>query len=397
MTKRNHLKRFDKSQLRRWLLLFFLALVVPTALLIQQSFKQLKWEAFHQHQVMADELFNRINGQLIRLVNAEEQRPFTDYSFLNVAGTSASNFLQHSPLSRYPLQAEIPGLIGYFQVDAAGKLTTPLMPDGQEKANSYGISQQEMAARNEAQNRILQILSDNRLVRNEAAKAEISYKDAEKNVDSSSQPDSGGASREQDSKAPTDKALAAQPETPAKPAAAEGQAVFDQLRKMPPKKSQQQNNLGRLEDLGLKHSYPTSLNEEKQKDKVVPAAEAVQKKMRTEQIILPEPAKRARQGKAYGLEKEVPQAAEPSQVIDKPIRIRTFESTIDPFEFSQLDSGHLVLFRKVWLNGQRYIQGILINQDLFSARYGQCGVPRDCALAHERFARGLSRQCIICF
>ena len=47
------------------------------------------------------------------------------------------------------------------------------------------------------------------------------------------------------------------------------------------------------------------------------------------------------------------------------LRINTFESEIDPFEFSQLESGHFVLFRKVWLNDQRYIQGILIEQQAF--------------------------------
>ena len=33
-----------------WLLLFFLALAVPTAVLVRQAYSQLKWEAFHQHQ-----------------------------------------------------------------------------------------------------------------------------------------------------------------------------------------------------------------------------------------------------------------------------------------------------------------------------------------------------------
>jgi signal transduction histidine kinase len=47
------------------------------------------------------------------------------------------------------------------------------------------------------------------------------------------------------------------------------------------------------------------------------------------------------------------------------VRIRTFESEIDPFEFSLLDSGHFVLFRKVWRDGQRYIQGALIEQQPF--------------------------------
>ena len=45
------------------------------------------------------------------------------------------------------------------------------------------------------------------------------------------------------------------------------------------------------------------------------------------------------------------------------LRITTFESEIDPLEFSLLDSGHFVLFRKVWRGGERYIQGFLIDQD----------------------------------
>ncbi|MGB5473985.1 MAG: HAMP domain-containing sensor histidine kinase, partial [Gammaproteobacteria bacterium] len=51
--------------------------------------------------------------------------------------------------------------------------------------------------------------------------------------------------------------------------------------------------------------------------------------------------------------------------LESAIRIRTFESEIDPFEFSLLGSGHFVLFRKVWRDGQRYIQGALIEQQPF--------------------------------
>jgi signal transduction histidine kinase len=48
------------------------------------------------------------------------------------------------------------------------------------------------------------------------------------------------------------------------------------------------------------------------------------------------------------------------------LRISTFESEVDPFEFSLLDSGHFVLFRKVWRDGERYIQGLLIDQEIFT-------------------------------
>jgi signal transduction histidine kinase len=47
------------------------------------------------------------------------------------------------------------------------------------------------------------------------------------------------------------------------------------------------------------------------------------------------------------------------------IRVTTFESEIDPLEMSLLDSGQFVLFRKVWRNGERQIQGLLIEQQPF--------------------------------
>ncbi|MGR8931307.1 MAG: sensor histidine kinase, partial [Gammaproteobacteria bacterium] len=47
------------------------------------------------------------------------------------------------------------------------------------------------------------------------------------------------------------------------------------------------------------------------------------------------------------------------------LRITTFESEIDPLEMSLLDSGQFVLFRKVWRNGERQIQGMLLDRQAF--------------------------------
>ena len=41
----------------------------------------------------------------------------------------------------------MPGVLGYFQVDAAGRLTTPLLPEAGVAAASYGIAPDEEAAR----------------------------------------------------------------------------------------------------------------------------------------------------------------------------------------------------------------------------------------------------------
>ena len=42
--------------------------------------------------------------------------------------------------------------------------------------------------------------------------------------------------------------------------------------------------------------------------------------------------------------------------------VRIFESEVDPFEFDLVGSAHFVLYRKVWRDGQRYIQGAVIEK-----------------------------------
>ncbi len=49
------------------------------------------------------------------------------------------------------------------------------------------------------------------------------------------------------------------------------------------------------------------------------------------------------------------------------LSVRTFASEIDPFELGMLDTGHFVLFRNVWRDGQRYIQGALLDRANFLA------------------------------
>src|SRR5210317_210670 len=116
------------KRLRIWLLGFFIALMIPTMLLIRQAYGELQWEAFYQQRIQAEELSSRIDKRLGELINREEQRGYADYAFLNVAGSEQINFLQRSPLSKFPVESDIPGLLGYFQVDGDGQFTTPLLP-----------------------------------------------------------------------------------------------------------------------------------------------------------------------------------------------------------------------------------------------------------------------------
>ena len=315
-----------RRKLRGWLALFFLALAVPTAVLIAEAYDELKWEAIYRHRLLAEELAGRIDNRFKALVEQEGRRSFTDYAFLNVTG----DLLQRSPLSAYPVASPVPGLVGYFQVDTEGAFSTPLAPADGGAVTRYGISETEWRQRLNLARSLQRILGRNRLVRAES-------KDEEQKE---------GATEPLKERAVGEMEAATAP--PARQPKA--QAAFDLLNTPAQVAKKKTRKLGRVLDLKLDDSYQSKEFEKDQtrtdKDMVV----------RREQSVLPEPPP---ESAPVGAVREVLLSGLSE------VRVRTFESEIDPFEISLLDSGHFVLFRKVWRDGQRYIQGALIEAQPF--------------------------------
>lgn len=355
MGRANRLAGLTPSQLRSWLLLFFLALLIPSGVLIQHSHSQLKWEAFHQYRLQAEALSARINDRLASLVESEEQRRFADYAFLEVSGDGAAGFVQRSALSAFPVVGGVPGLVGYFQVDDAGRFSSPLLPEQADQAARYGIGATELEQRLTLHSRLQQILSQNRLVRGNGAPRELAESPkvperevAEAKVGEPLAEAVGNGRKRFDDRQEAD-------------AAAPPQAAFDRLSKALGKlKSEQSSGSAgpreRVEDLKLDRRFEAQLAEqdgaatEQRQQRTEPRG------MRKERGVLPAPTA---PHPAIGSGAIQPL---PSQ---EGIRIHTFESELDPFEFSPLDSGHLVMFRKVWRDGRRFIQGLLIEQRPF--------------------------------
>jgi len=165
MFHRAFIKGYDKGHLRLLLAAFFLALAIPTALLIRQAYSQLKWEAFHQYRGLAEELTNRIDARLVDMINSADASSFTDYTFLVVTGDPDVNVLQRSPLSTYPVSVDPPGLLGYFQVDTSGAFSSPLLPGEGNDPEKLGIGGDEYKNRLLLTREIYEILAENRLVR----------------------------------------------------------------------------------------------------------------------------------------------------------------------------------------------------------------------------------------
>ena len=325
--KRRWLRRLDERSLKLVLAAFFLALAIPAGLLISQAYSQLKWQAFRSTQVAAEELAARIDAELRMAMGAEDARSFGAYSFLVVEGDAAANFVQRSPLSAFPVVSAVPGVLGYFQVDAAGKLTTPLLPEAGVAAASYGITPADEAARAERVAQLRAVLATNELVR---AREDPTAPPAE--IEQLRLDQDAGNAAVSSVQLGFDRLAAA--EAPARATAASSRDEFaDDAR---------QESAAQLE-----RAAPASPS-------AVRGAVLEERQKRVEETLVAEPA---------AAPPPVAEVAVAAQRVE--LSVRTFASEVDPFELGVLDTGHLVLFRNVWRDGQRYVQGALMDRDAF--------------------------------
>jgi signal transduction histidine kinase len=367
--------------------LLFLLLAAPSAVLLVQTQRQIEFEAYHQYRTLADELGLRIDAELQRLVAAEETRGYADYRFVVVTGDPATaTSLQRSPLARYPVQSDLPGVVGYFQVAADGEFSTPLVPDDLADPARWGIGAAEIGLRVALRDELLDVLRRNALLERRSASPDAPANDKalrEGRLDVAGKNEAAQGKKDvrapqvagNTSNAADEDALAAvgrdqrTKETPAPPALQDSnvaevppakervvasQAAFDQLNTSASPQAleragMQSNELGKVDDLRIARNYLDDTQ----------AVQAQRKAPVYEQKLkanLPNRATRKEQTTVVDA-----QAARANAVP----RVRTFESELDPFEYSRLGDGHGVLFRKVWRGGQRTIQGLILNEDAF--------------------------------
>lgn len=381
--------RAARTRLAALLVLLFVLLAAPSAVLLVQTQRQIEFEAFHQYRTLADELGLRIDAELQRLVAAEEARGYADYRFVVVAGDpTTSTVLQRSPLARYPVHADLPGVVGYFQVAADGEFSTPLLPDDLADPGRWGIAADEIDRRVALRDELLAVLRHNALLERRSVPPDaltnkkgmregrlgLAGNDdavgAEANrvpQDATATRDVAGADKDALAHASGDVRMTETPApaaeqdangakaSPEKERVVASQTAFDQLNAPVPhadeRASRQGNELGKVDELRIGRNYQDDVQALQAQRK----APAYEQKLKAN---LPNRATRKEQTSvvdAQGVRANIAP------------RVRTFESELDPFEYSRLDDGHGVLFRKVWRGGQRTIQGLILDEDAFLA------------------------------
>ena len=299
-------RNLTRTRLRLLLLLLFGLLAAPTLVLLAQTLRQIRWESYHQYDALAGELALRIDAELQRLIAVEEARGYGDYGFLVADGSAGAGArLQRSELSQDEAHLALPGAIGWFQIDAGGEFSSPLLPDATMDPRDWGIDPSALAERRDLAERVRTILAGEQLANRPP---------------------------------PTD-------------ASASMAATNQLLARLTGSARTVGNSLGRIDQLQLDKRYQ-DINVDRKLSSEARLAEQRSKS----KVALPEQRKdRAYEKAGSGQYEAVDPASGPDWL----------ESEVDPMRFRQLDAAHAILYRRVWRDGGRGFQGVLIELPAF--------------------------------
>jgi signal transduction histidine kinase len=280
----------------------FSTLAITAAFLVSYSFGQLRFEGYFTQRQLAEDFAASVVRELTQLMNVEDARPATDYEFLVVSGEA---YVQRSPLSTLTPNSSVPGLVGHFQVDTAGRFSTPLLPTQVEETGYIGLTENELDKRTQAQEKLRQLL----VQRNEPKPVARADKDDE--------------------------------------LLERNRQIFDELSssEAPKLQAAYKSELGRVAEYEL----------EPFEDR---AAVAVS------EPVARAPARIAESKKRKESARSVDQQISPFELTANQ-RITVFESTINEFRMVQLDGSHLAFHREVLINNERKIQGFVVAQAPF--------------------------------
>jgi two-component system phosphate regulon sensor histidine kinase PhoR len=118
------------TKIKLYLTLFFLAVTIPSGVLLYRSFEYLEKEALYSYRQKAELITQIINKKVVSDIEVENRRSYAEYRFLMVVKVIGGEEIILSPLAAMPYQSSFKGLLGYFQIDPDGTLTSPALPEG---------------------------------------------------------------------------------------------------------------------------------------------------------------------------------------------------------------------------------------------------------------------------
>jgi signal transduction histidine kinase len=295
----------QRRRMRLGLAAVFGLLALAAAYLIYFSFGQLRYEAFYDQRNLAEAFVTRVGQTLADHMAREADRVPAEYDFLIDDGKPYS---QLSPLASLTVGNAVPGTLGYFQVDASGQFSTPLLPSEANQIDAVGFSAGELNARKRVQQDLREVL----VKAEPAAPADV-----------------------KGDVAPQAKRLQER-------AVVANQKIFSDLSRPQPssESSDYVSSVGQVGELKLKASRADA-----------PVAGSKQ---------------RLEEDNDGGLRAAAPSVAEGEAItLNDEQRLNVFNDTINQLRLSVLDDQHIAFHRDVWLQGERRVQGFVVKLEEF--------------------------------
>ncbi|NOQ15280.1 MAG: hypothetical protein GQ583_12490 [Methyloprofundus sp.] len=375
-----------KKRLFYWLLIFFIGISLPVYFLLHKVYSQLQDETWYRQRNQAELLVQRIERQLLEKLQPEQERPIAEYSFFNVLENQLlqSTSVDFSPLSELPPKSDIPGLIGYFQIDPNGTFHIPALPELKTDLQS-GLSSEALATRIALKNKLHGLL----ILHAPKAEQAISTdkqarKDLREDNDSLAKPvvqadhfNDYFQSSEQD-------------EARVAGSVASKNKAEKKRRSVAPKQKNQRLSEEKLQQLNIE----TTLWKQKSRQNEAPSSFSYDRSLykrdyrlqaRKEMVQIPDQAvaseifkrnKVAQVTKDYAMQES---ESQPEQAMERPaklqktinkklatkqqapVRILSFESEVSPLQLISLGNQHLCFYRNAWNAKTRYIQGLIVD------------------------------------
>lgn len=317
----------EKGRLRLYFAVFFLLAAIPVSLLLARSLSNLEDEAYNFHRRTAQGLATSLNQQIEQTLRREEERSYAQYRYVHVPERPVpqQEGLNLSPLAAFPVESEIPGALGYFQIDPDGSFHTPLLP-----SPDVNLDVPQRQERVRVQRRLAEIVSKGSFLR----------------TASTAEPGAGQRKKAE------------------KSASREARLRANLSQELDLAKHGRYAKLGEL-GRDLKGASPQSAREsetEPRREQSSPRQAMVfDSKLKAEEAAKesfedsgrPQPQRRTDRLLSS---------------LDEPEEDR-FEAEIDPFRSQLVDNAWLVLYRKVWWSDRRYVQGIVASLPEFVERW----------------------------
>jgi len=119
-----------KFRLRALLAGLIVCISIPLIFLVIKAYTQFQWEMYYEYRWTAKHMVKDYGKKIKSFVAKEEARPFSDYQFYKLSSNTMldKKRVMLSPLVN-PVESEsFPGLLGYFQIDEKGELSSPILP-----------------------------------------------------------------------------------------------------------------------------------------------------------------------------------------------------------------------------------------------------------------------------